>query len=160
MNGPTDSREITADEWDIDSVVHVLRRLADLAPTLRSKVGKAFADAAPMLAQAADELERLHSICNAELTVRDLEVKIREGEVFLQAITGQETQYSMKLLAAIMLNFILGPDGEEPENYRMGEVSLSPAGEVGKYRCFVEVVKPWGKSSHEIRRELEARLPA
>lgn len=105
------------------------------------------------------ENERLLAIVDADATFSDLEVKIRDGSFDLRAVAGEEGgQPAARMLAALMLNVILGDESEpvEPPNYRSCELALSPAGEVGKFRAVMEVIKIGGRSSHEIRRDLEA----
>lgn len=110
-----------------------------------------------LIAERDAEIERLRGLLAPELTVKDLEIKIRDGQAILTATPGEETRQAMKLLAALMLNFVLGEDNEEPDNYRSAEVEVRPGGE-RPMRAYVEIIKPGGRTSHEIRRDLEAQL--
>ena len=88
---------------------------------------------------------------------------MRDGTIDLTAVLGDGAEPAMKWLAGVMLHVLLGEgvdDPVEPDNYRMTvlEWSYVPEGEFRPLRCTSEVIKPGGKSSHEIRRELEAKI--
>lgn len=115
------------------------------------------------------EIDRLGDLLDPELTVREMEMKVRDGQVYGNLVWGEGSNQVMKMFAALMLHWVLGEPNTEPDNYRVTEIqglagftemALKVAGEFRPYRVFVEVVKPGGKSSHEIRRELEARPAA
>lgn len=126
------------------------------------------------LAQAGDSdtlLERLSahgwavvdsSLMDPDLTFRDLEARFRDGTFDLRAVLGEEGGTpATKFLAAIMLHAALGENGmDEPPNYCSTEFTFKPAGSVEQVRCNLEVIKPGGRSSHEIRQALEAKLRA
>lgn len=116
------------------------------------------------VAALLDAHDRLCVIMDAGLSYRDLEMKFRDGSFDLHAVLGEEGgSPATKWLAAIMLHAALGEDGvPEPPNYlsTVFEFGLSPAGEFGQVRAVLEVIKPGGKSSHEIRQDLEARIAA
>lgn len=120
-----------------------------------------------------EENRRLRAMVDADVTYKDLEVQIRDGHFHLTGIGQEGGHPATKFLAAIMLNAILGPDNEEPPNYQgtelfiehdrepvttEAEFGIKPAGEFRELRCWIEVVKPGGKTSHEIRQDLERQL--
>jgi len=113
-------------------------------------------------AEAADEIERLRTLNDSTLTFRELEAKVRDGSLNMRAVMGDEpsVQWVTKTLAFMMLHMLLGEDGEMPPNYRTASLSLSPGGTGETYKLALEVVRPGGKSSHDIRRDLEAQLDA
>jgi hypothetical protein len=105
------------------------------------------------------EVLRHRTAADPNLSLRDLEMKIRDGFFDLRAVVGPEGGHpATKFLAAIMLNAALGEEGDEPPNYRTTEISIKPAGEFDPVRAQLEVIKPGGRSSHEIRQRLEAKL--
>jgi hypothetical protein len=115
------------------------------------------------LAAEADveRLQRNFAILAAEsMSVRDMEAKIRNNELDLRAVVGPEGGGpAVKLIAALVMNVVFGDDDEpEPPNYRGFELKVNPGGTFDEYRLWVECVKPGGKTSHEIRSEMEARL--
>lgn len=139
--------------------------MSELADDLRALADE-LNDGAPFpaanisrLRAAADELDRLAGLVNPNLKVRDLEMKLRSGEVIGDIVWEDGNSTAMKLLAALMLHWLLAADGEMPPNYRVSELTVQPAWE-SKYRVVMEVVKPDGKSSHELRRALEAERDA
>lgn len=90
-------------------------------------------------------------------SVRDLEMKIRDGVVNVYAVFGNDDETgtpSMRFLAAIMLNFLLGDANELPANYRTIEYTLTTAGE-RPMRMTGEVIHAGGRSAHELRIDLE-----
>jgi hypothetical protein len=120
-----------------------------------------------------DEVRRLRDLVDADITYKDIELKIRDGHFDLTAIGQDGGHPATKFLAAIMLNAILGDGNEEPPNYRgtevhiehygdpvttQAEMGIKPAGEFRPLRLWMEVVKPGGKTSHEIRQDLEREL--
>lgn len=117
------------------------------------------------LAMCAAEIETMEQnvaiLADESVTVREMEMKIRDGSLDLSSVLGPEGgSPAMKLMCGVILNIVLGDDNEEPPNYRGFELSFGPAGErLDRYRLWVECVKPGGKTSHEIRQELE-RAPA
>lgn len=143
----------------------IIKRLTDAADDLNVLImsendqAKAASDA---LWEAVDEIERLQALLDPTLTFRDMEMKVRDGSIDLRAVMGEESQPVFRLLAGIMLHFVLGEGGpddlEEPPNYRSGELVLKPAGGLEEIHAAIEVVKPGGKSSHQIRMELEAEV--
>lgn len=104
-----------------------------------------------------EEIRQLTTIENIE----EIEVKIRQGEISLgmTATEGQPPGFSraLKYLAAAGWVLLIGEEEEEPPNYRMGQLTLGPIGNP-ELNIFIEVVKPDGKSSHQIRQELEAEI--
>jgi hypothetical protein len=127
-----------------------------------------WADPAPAPAGAptsdeslGDELRRLRALTDPDLSIQDLEQHLRDGRLDLRVVTGPDGGHpATRFLAAVMLNAALGEDGTEPPNYRETtiEFDLRPAGEIDHYRASLEVIKPGGRSSHEIRQDLEAQL--
>ncbi|HVT78425.1 MAG TPA: hypothetical protein VHD87_15415 [Acidimicrobiales bacterium] len=111
------------------------------------------------LAALRAEVARLNAILEEGLSVRDLELKIRDGSIAINSIFGETAGGSpvVRFFAAMMLNLLLGEDNEEPPNYRSFCFDITPAGEP-TMRFYGEVIKPGGRSSHEIRQDLEARL--
>lgn len=112
---------------------------------------------------AEAEVERLVAMLDPEVSFRDMEAEMRDGKMNLSLVLGEGQRPATKFLAAIMLHAILGDEGgeaEEPPNYRATnlEWELKPAGEFDPLRCAIEIIKPGGKSSHEIRCDLEAEL--
>ncbi len=113
---------------------------------------------------AEAEVERLRMMLDPEVSFRDMEMAMRDGKINLRLVLGEGSRPATKFLAALMMHAILGDeDGEpptEPDNYRSTyfEWDLTPAMEFRPLRCSIEVIKQGGKSSHEIRRELEAEL--
>lgn len=115
----------------------------------------------PVSLDAAATIENLTALVDPDLTFRELEAKIRDGSFHIHVVGGEEGgSPTLRLLAAVLLNILLGPDCEEPPNYRMVEWRIKPAGEVESWRLIGEVVKPDGSSSHEIRQRLESELSA
>lgn len=112
------------------------------------------------IAELEAQLQRCADILNPELTFRDLEAKMVDGTFDLRAVLGEESQPAMKFLAGVMLHAAFGEGAfeSEPPNYTSCEMSLKPAGEFEPLRVFLEVVKPGGRSSHEIRQGLERQL--
>lgn len=104
------------------------------------------------------EVERLRALTDADLTFRDVEAKMRDGSFDLRAVLGPGDRPATRFLAALMLHAALGEEGEEAPNYCSTEIGLKPANGFDEIRCCLEVIKPGGRSSHEIRRELEAKL--
>ena len=112
------------------------------------------------IAELEAEVRRLSLMVDVDLSYKDLEMKMRDGTIDLHMVTGEENRPAMKWLAAMMLHAAIG-EGEfetEPPNYSTVEISLTPAGQCVPIRASLEVIKPGGKTSHEIRTELEARL--
>lgn len=108
-----------------------------------------------------DEVERHRILLDADLTFRDLELKIRDDSVSLRGISDVDGgDAKVRWFAALLFHMFLGDDDTEPEppNYRSFEFELSPAGGFETIRLAAEIIKPGGKSSHQIRRDLEARL--
>lgn len=115
----------------------------------------------PCDVEAAGIIEGLRALVDPEFSYRDLETHIRDGTFELRAVGGKEGgDPAMRLLCAVLLNVLLGPENEEPRNYRMVQWELTAAGTFEKWRVVAEIIKPGGKSSHEIREELEAALAA
>lgn len=114
------------------------------------------------LALLRAENERLTTLVDDSMSFRDLELKMRDGTLDLKVAFGKQgdtgSSITMRWLGAIMWNAILGDDNEEPPNYRSGRMELRLAGETDPLRAYIEIVKPGGKSSHEIRQELEAEV--
>lgn len=143
----------------------IIKRLTEAADDLNVLImsendqAKVASDA---LWEAAEEIERLHGLLDPTLTFRDMEMKVRDGSLDLRAVMGEESQPVFRFLAGIMLHFVLGEGGpedlEEPPNYRSGELVLKPAGGFEEIHAAIEIVKPGGKSSHQIRVELEAEV--
>lgn len=112
---------------------------------------------------AEEDLERVERnfaiLADESLSVRDLEVKIRNNELDLRAVLGPEGGGpAIKMIAALVMNIVFGDDDEpEPPNYRGFELRMKPGGAFDEYRIWVECIKPGGKSSHELRAEMEAR---
>lgn len=125
------------------------------------------------------ERNRLRLIVDHTLTYKDLETKFRDGTFDLRAVLGEGSQPATRFLAAVMWHAILGDAGgdpNEPPNYMATEFFLpdvaadqeflatsmewfiTPAGTFQKLGAAIEVVKPGGKSSHQIRLDLEAEL--
>lgn len=115
---------------------------------------------------AESDVERLQRnfaiLADESMSVRDMEAKIRDNQLDLRAVVGPEGGGpAVKMIAALILNIVLGDDDEpEPPNYRGFELSVKPSGGFDEYRLWVECVKPGGRTSHEIRAELEGRDPA
>lgn len=106
-----------------------------------------------------DEVVRLRGLLDPDLSFRDLEAKVRDGSMTLSMQMADESQPIMRFLGALMLHVILGEGDQEPvepPNYMSAELSLKPAGSFEEIRGYVEFIKPDGKSSGEIRRDLEA----
>ena len=137
--------------------------VATIVDRLRAAAGQARRPIPEMMREAADEIERLWEITDPELSVRELALKVSSGRVFIDIVS--DPTYATKLLAAMMYAYLTSNGkGEMPPNYLttdiegLAEVGVSPAGEFAKYRCIIEVVKPGGRSSHEIRLDLESEL--
>lgn len=111
-----------------------------------------------LMVEAADEIERLRTAVDPSLSFRDLETKVRDGSVNMRIVWGDGNEVAMRWLAMTMWHAILGDANEEPENYRMAEFTVKPKGEFYPLRMAIEVIKPGARSSHEIRRDLEAEL--
>ena len=113
----------------------------------------------PGEAMLADEITRLRALVGPELTFSDLEVKIRDGSLSFKAMGSPEGGSPVaRIVAAMLLNLLLGEDDEMPPNYRAIEWSIKPAGSFEAIRLVGEIVRDGGKSSHEIRRDLEKQL--
>lgn len=115
------------------------------------------------MAAALDEIDRLRAITDNDVTFSDLELKMRDGTIDLRAITDpnedRTSHAAAKFLAALMLHFLYGDDAANPPpNYRSGHIKIRPGGSYEEYECSIEVRMPHGKSSHDIRLELEARI--
>lgn len=140
--------------------------MADLTPVDRVKQALASGnrfrrdDVAELLA----EVNRLRTLTDPDITYRDLEAKFQDGTFDLRAVLDPEGgQPATRFLAAVMLHAALGEGQiEEPPNYCSTEFTFKPAGsfDIDAIRCCLEVIRPGGRSSHEIRRELEAKLAA
>lgn len=112
-------------------------------------------------AELQAENDRLTALLDSDMTYQQLEAKFRDGTISLTATSSEDdtvTHAVLRFVAALCLNALLGEDRVEPENYRSCEFHIKTAGEFRSWRLIAEVVKPGGKSSHEIRRELEAQL--
>lgn len=115
-------------------------------------------------AKAAEaEVDRLRDLIDPDVSFKDLEMKMRDGTMDLRMVLGDGTQPAMKFIAMLMWHAILGeeePEPNEPPNYRATtlEWAVTPAGTGQTLRCGIEVIKPGGKSSHEIRLDLEAKV--
>lgn len=107
------------------------------------------------------DVENQQKIIDPFATVKDLEMKIRDGQIHLH-VTGSEEGGSpgMRLLCALVLGGLLGEENEMPPNYRCTEWKFKPGDSFEEYRIVAEFIGPGGKSSHEIRRELEAEKEA
>ncbi len=115
------------------------------------------------LAELRAENERLVAILESDLTFRDIEAKWRSGGWSLRALSSEDdttTHAALLLISVLCLHVLLGADNEEPENYRSCEFGFKPGGGFDNWRLFAEIVKPGGRSSHEIRRDLEGQLAA
>lgn len=115
-------------------------------------------------AQAAlDEIDRLRALMDPEVTCRDLEMKMRDGRIDLRLISdpheNRTAHAAAKFLAALMLRFLYDDDAANPPpNYRSGHIRIKPAGHFDEYECAIEVRMPRGRSSHDIRVDLEDRI--
>lgn len=155
--------DLTLDSYTLDAY----RRRVSTGATLSNVGCSRLLDAIEALTAERDVLSErnaaLEAIAGEEATFRELETKMRDGTVDLRAVWGEEGGHpAARFIAALLLNIVLG-DGDEPEeppNYRSAELSMKPAGEFQPFRAFLEVVKPDGKSSHELRREVEAERDA
>lgn len=116
---------------------------------------------------AESEIERIQRnldiVLDESMSASDIEMKIRSGELQMHwegAAPGGVGNPGMRMLAAFALNVMYGREEErkEPPNYSTFFVDVAPAGDLLPVRIAVECVKPGGKSSHEIRAELEAEL--
>lgn len=114
----------------------------------------------PTKAELIEENKTLVTLLDKELTFRDLELKFRDGSIKLNAVLGENAGGTpqLRLLCAILLNLLLGEDNEEPPNYRSFSWEMRPAGEVEAIRLYGEIIKSGGKTSHEIRGDLEAEV--
>lgn len=145
-------------------IVERLRGAADY----RREFGPA--EGADIYVKAADEIERLRTerdeaetklsvLLDTDLTVRDLEAKIRDGVFTLRLVSGPEGGNAIyKLVAAMLWHLLLGEDDEMPPNYRTIEFAIRPAQESDEVRCTAAVLVPGGKSPHEMRVAAEARV--
>lgn len=110
----------------------------------------------------ATEVERSRLLLHKDLTYRDLEAHIRDGKFDLHMVSNPEedtsTSAALRFVAALWLHILLGEDNVEPPNYRSCEFSITPADTFETWRMFAEVVKPGGRSSHELRIALEAEV--
>lgn len=105
------------------------------------------------------EVKRSRLLLDDGLTFKELEAKIRDGALTVHAVGSDEQGApALRFLAALLLHILLGENASLPPNYQAVEWSIKPAGETEPVRVCAEIVKPGGKSSHEIRRDLEARL--
>lgn len=105
------------------------------------------------------ENERLRTLVDPEITFQELEMKIRDGNVLTKAVSGPEGGApAWRLVAAMLFNLLLGEDNEMPPNYRTYEFTLKPANSMEDITCIAEILAPGGKSSHDIRRDLETQL--
>lgn len=102
---------------------------------------------------------KLSVLLDAELTVRDLEMKIRDGVFTVHLVSGPEGGNPIyKLVAAMLWHLLLGEEDEMPPNYRTIEFGLRPAQERDEIRCTAAVLVPGAKSPHEMRMVAEARV--
>lgn len=107
------------------------------------------------------EVARSRILLDPDMSFRDLEMHMRDGTINIKTVFSDESRPATRFLAALLFHIILGDhndDAVEPENYMSVEMAFTPREEWRPIRCSMEVVKPGGKSSHEIRRELEAEL--
>lgn len=114
------------------------------------------------IAELEGEVHRLALMVDVDVTFRDLQMEMRDGGINLSTVFGDESRPAMKFLAAVMLEAALG-EGEfetEPPNYSACELTIKPAGGCEELHAALEVIKPGGKSSHQIRQDLEAELAA
>lgn len=116
-------------------------------------------DSRPAEAMLADEIARLRLLCESDISVEEMEVKIRDGQLLGHMMT-KKGDPAMRLVGALLLNVLLGDDDEYPPNYRSFEMMQKPAGkfENQAIRVYAEVIKPGGKTSHQIRADLEAEV--
>lgn len=111
------------------------------------------------VAELRAENDRLWTLADPEVTFRDLEMKIRDGSFHLRTVSGTEGGTpAWRFVAALLFHLLLGEDNEMPPNYRGYEFSLKPANASDEITVVAEIVAPGGKSSHLIRRDLEAQV--
>lgn len=102
------------------------------------------------------DVENQQKIIDPFATVQDLEMKIRDGQIHLHVVGSEEGgSPGMRLLCALVLTGLLGEENEMPPNYRYTEWKFKPGNGFEEYRIVAEFIGPGGKSSHEIREELE-----
>lgn len=113
------------------------------------------------IAELEADVDRLGELLDPTTTIEDIEMKIHRGEALATMRIGHGDGHAtpgIRLLAAIAMNALLGPERVEPENYRAWHLDITPAGTFKPWRISFEVVKPGARTSHEIRQELEAKL--
>jgi hypothetical protein len=142
---------------DLDTLSALRREVAMLRDANEGR-----ADEIDGLTAEVSALQRCADILDPEVTFRDLEAKVKDGKFDLWMGLGDESKPAMKFLAAVMLHAALGEGAfeTEPPNYTACEMSIKPAGEFEPLRAYLEVIKPGGQTSHEIRRGLERQLEA
>lgn len=150
-----------ADKKTIDAAVRALKKFS-FSYTTRRGFWPSVAESV-LAAVHYDELEadsrNLEILTDEALSVGDLEMKVRDGEVTIHAQGSTEGGSPVfRLIAALLLHMLLGEENEEPPNYRSCEWTIRPGGDFKAYRLIGEAIKPGGRSSHEIRRDLEARI--
>lgn len=123
--------------------------------------GRTKAQLLERIAELEADVGRLGELLDPTTTLQDIEMKIHRGEALATMRIGHGDGHAtpgIRLLAAIALNALMGPERVEPENYRAWHLEITPAGTFQPWRISFEVVKPGGRTSHEIRQELEAKL--
>jgi hypothetical protein len=104
--------------------------------------------------------EALVMLFEGKPTYKDLELSIKNGTLDIRAVVDPDGDQggANRVLVALLLNFLLGDDGEYPPNYLSWEGEITLAESCQKVRFCIEVIKPGGRSSHQIRQDLEAAI--
>lgn len=111
--------------------------------------------------EALDELDRLRLLADPTLSFKDMEMHIRDGRITFNGVFDQDGGApAIRLFAALMFHMVLGEENELPPNYReyKFELDITPGGEFETLCLAVEVIRPGGETSHQIRQRLESRI--
>lgn len=152
--------------------------LREAATEIRNLRGAIAADSARLLAasdkvgmtpagcdtadELADEILRLRALLDSDMGFKELGAKIVDGSLHVKVVPDDASRHNIKILAGMCWAMLLAYDGNLPANYMAADV-IAPSlditiatGEGGDpIRLAMTVVKPYGKSPHELRRAAE-----
>lgn len=101
-------------------------------------------------AQRDEIAARWNLLVDEGLSAREMAVKVHDGHLDLTAVLGVPgPNVATRWLAGLFWAALLDGDGTEPPNYRETRLSLTVDGE--RIDAAMVVVKPGGRSPHELR---------